>query len=331
MLNRYYFYNNPDMDPYNTLALEESFLQNIAPDEIILYLYSHADTVVIGRNQNVWTECRHEQLLAEGGKLARRVSGGGAVFHDIGNINFSFIVGRECYDLPRQLMVILEAVRSFGIEAEFSGRNDIIADGRKFSGNAFCFRKNGAFHHGTILIKSSVDKINKYLAVPKDKIASKGIASVRSRVVNLTELNPDITPEKMAEALHKSFIAEYGETGEYPLLEKALSESHAIAERNASWDWRFGESPSFDITFGTRFPWGGIELNLKLKDAEVEEARIFSDSMEPDLIADISSQLRGCEFRSDALCAAVGRTPCTGVAQRTILNDIADFIKQQGY
>ncbi len=331
MLNRYYFYNNPDMDPYNTLALEEAFLENIAPDEIILYLYSHADTVVIGRNQNAWAECRHEQLLAEGGKLARRVSGGGAVFHDVGNINFSFIVGRQCYDLPRQLKVILDAVRSFGIEAEFSGRNDITADGRKFSGNAFCFRKKGAFHHGTILIRSSVDKINKYLAVPKDKIESKGIASVRSRVVNLTELNPDITPELMAEALHQSFKAEYGETGEYPLLQKSLAESKAMAERNASWDWRFGESPSFDITFGTRFIWGGVEFNLKLKDAEVTQARIFSDSMEPDLIADIPARLTGCAFRSDALRDAVMGTPCANEAQAAIIKDIADFIAQQNY
>lgn len=331
MLSKYYFYNNPDMDPYNTLALEEAFLQNIAPDEIILYLYSHADTVVIGRNQNAWAECRHEQLLDEGGKLARRVSGGGAVFHDVGNINFSFIVGRENYDLPRQLKVILDAVRSFGIEAEFSGRNDITADGRKFSGNAFCFRKNGAFHHGTVLIKSSVDKINKYLAVSKDKIESKGIASVRSRVVNLTELNPDITPQKMAEALHDSFKAEYGETGEYPLLQKALAESHALAERNASWEWRFGESPKFDITFATRFPWGGVEFNLKLNGAQVQEARIFSDSMEPDLIADIPARLEGCSFRSDALSAAVRNAPCTNEAQSAIIKDIADFIMQQNY
>jgi lipoate-protein ligase A len=330
MLNKFYFYHNTDRNPYQTLALEECVLNHIRPDEIMLYLYSHADTVVIGRNQNAWAECRHETLLADGGKLARRVSGGGAVFHDIGNLNFSFIVGREAYDLTRQLKVILDAVRSFGVEAAFSGRNDITADGRKFSGNAFCFRKDGAFHHGTILMRSSMDKIAKYLAVPKDKIETKGISSVRSRVVNLSELNPDITPDLMARALLSSFQAEYGKTRNYPFTPEIAVETAETEKRNASWDWRFGQSPAFDIRFGTRYPWGGAEFCLNLDGAVVTGAQLYSDSMEPELIAAIPAGLSGVPFRSRALANAVLATPHTP-DQLPLLRDLADFLLKQNY
>ncbi len=330
MPSKYYFYHTQQQNPFETLALEEVFMNHVGEDEMILYLYSHADTVVIGRNQNAWVECRHEQLLGEGGKLARRISGGGAVFHDIGNLNFSFIVGREKYDLHRQLQVILDAVKSFGINAEFSGRNDILADGRKFSGNAFCFRKKGAFHHGTILIGASVDKINKYLAVSKDKIESKGISSVRSRVINLKELNPNVTPELMAQALLQSFSKLYGTPSAPVITPEMKAELAEITQRNASWNWQFGESPAFDITFGTRFPWGNIEFNLSLQDATIQEAKVFSDAMDADFIATLPAQLSGCAFRSDAMVKAISRTPRTA-DQTSMLNDILNFIQQQNY
>ncbi|MDL2236509.1 lipoate--protein ligase [Christensenellaceae bacterium OttesenSCG-928-K19] len=330
MLNKFYFYFNPEHDPHKTLALEEYMVMNVGADEIILYLYTHADTVVIGRNQNAWSECRHEQLLADGGKLARRVSGGGAVFHDIANLNFSFVVSQDNYDLHRQLKVILDAVRSFGIHAEFSGRNDILADGRKFSGNAFCHKKNNAFHHGTIMIDTDTDKLAKYLAVSKDKIESKGISSVRSRVVNLSELNPDITPELIAQALKRSFESEYGVAQPYPITPQIENGVDEIAKRNASWEWLFGQSPSFDISISNRFAWGGIELQLSLRDALIKEARIFSDAMDADLIESIPEYLSGIRFQSQPLADAIRTIPHTQ-EQSQVLDDIADYILEQKY
>ncbi len=330
MENRYYFYVSPNNNPHHTLAVEEYMMNHVSSGEVILYLYTHSDSIIIGKNQNAWAECRHEQLQADGGILARRVSGGGAVFHDMENLNFSFVVGRETYDLHRQLKVMLDAAKQFGVDAEFSGRNDILADGRKFSGNAFCFRKNGAFHHGTILINTDMTKLSKYLAVPKDKIESKGIASVRSRVVNLAELNPEITPESMTQALKKSFAAEYGEPQDYPFSEEAWEEIAEIEQRNCGWDWLFGQTPKFDITIKTRFAWGGAELLIKTKDAIVEDAILYSDAMDADFMETIPKALVGSIFRGSDLISRMQNLPQTP-EQKQIVNDLASYITEQGY
>ena len=187
MLKHFYFYRSDSLCPWHNLAVEEHILMTLPPETCVMYLYQHKNAVIIGKNQNAWKECRTEQLKREGGKLARRISGGGAVYHDMGNLNFSFILDRNDYDLHRQLGIILSAVRKLGISAEFSGRNDILSEGAKFSGNAFCYKKTGAFHHGTILVDADMTKLSRYLSVSKDKIASKGVDSVRSRVCNLKE------------------------------------------------------------------------------------------------------------------------------------------------
>lgn len=325
-----YFYVSPNNNPHHTLAVEEYILEHLQPGEVVLYLYAHTDSVIIGKNQNAWGECRHEKLERDGGKLARRISGGGAVFHDVGNLNFSFIASKELYDLHRQLKVMLDAAKMFGVDAEFSGRNDILAEGRKFSGNAFCVRKSGAFHHGTILIDSDMDKLSDYLSVPKDKIESKGIASVRSRVVNLKELNPEITPERMADALKQAFAAEYGEAADYPFTPEAWDEIKKIEQRNSCWDWIFGESPKFDITIRTRFPWGGLELLLSTHEAKVTNATLYSDAMDADFVETIPAALIGCPFQSAALTQRIRSIPHTD-DQAQLIEDIAAYIEQQRY
>lgn len=330
MSEQHYFYVSSSTDPHHTLAVEEYILAHIRPGDVVLYLYTHTDSVIIGKNQNAWVECRHEKLESDGGKLARRISGGGAVFHDVGNLNFSFITDRNRYDLHRQLKVMLNAAKAFGINAEFSGRNDILAEGRKFSGNAFCMRKDAAFHHGTILISADMDKLAKYLAVSKDKIESKGIASVRSRVVNLAELNPEVTPEKMTEALKTAFAEEYGTPQSYPFTQESWDDIRKIETRNAEWDWVFGESPKFDITIKTRFEWGGIELLLSTKDATIQQAKLYSDAMDADFIETIPAALEYVPFQSSALAKQLRAIPHTQ-EQEYILNDIADYIEQQKY
>ena len=200
-------------DPWLNLSLEELLLGRVGDDEAILYLWQNQHTVVVGRHQNAWRECHAEKLEADGGKLARRLSGGGAVYHDLGNLNFTFIVPKPAYDLHRQLKVILGAARTVGVDAEFSGRNDILADGRKFSGNAFYHGRKASYHHGTILIDVDMTVLQKYLNVPQQKMAAKGVTSVKSRVINLRELVPTLTIEEMQQAMMQAFIAEYGEIG----------------------------------------------------------------------------------------------------------------------
>lgn len=331
MIKQSYTYVSESRDPHETLALEEYMLEHIRPGEIILYLYTHKNSVIIGKNQNAWAECRHELLAREEGKLARRISGGGAVYHDVNNLNFSFIVDKNEYDLRRQLSVILAAVRSFGIEAEFSGRNDIIADGKKFSGNAFCHRKGGSFHHGTILINVDKSNLARYLQVSKDKIESKGIASVRSRVCNLTEYNPDINNENMTQALFAAFEKEYGEPLPYGFTPEARLEVKKLAKRNAEWEWLFGNTPHFDITIKNRFEWGGVEICFALKDGITQEVKIYSDAMDADFIQTISAALIGLKFKSDVLADSLKSIGCSDAQQKAMLNDIGSFILEKSF
>ena len=205
-------------DPWYNLALEEHLLRTIGPDQVVLYLWQNQGTVVIGRNQNAWKQCRCRELEADGKKLARRLSGGGAVYHDLGNLNFTFIMERRNYNLERQLGVILKAVGKQGIEAEFSGRNDIVVQGRKFSGNAFYFEELSAYHHGTILVDVDFEDMTRYLQVSQAKMRSKAIESVQARVVNLKSLNPDISIETMAAALAEAFVEVYGGEGRRKLF-----------------------------------------------------------------------------------------------------------------
>lgn len=186
-----------------TWAVEEYLFFHCQKEECILYLWQNQHTVVIGRNQNAWAECLTEKLENEGGYLARRLSGGGAVYHDLGNLNFTFLVNKENYNVDRQLEVIQKAVAKFGVCTEKSGRNDILINGRKFSGNAFYKEGSRCYHHGTIMLDVKLDEMSKYLTVSKEKLQSKGVNSVKSRVVNIKELVPDITVDRMKEALRE--------------------------------------------------------------------------------------------------------------------------------
>ena len=331
MISKPYYYIAESNDPHITLALEEVLLEGIGPGEIILYLYTHKNSVIIGKNQNAWAECRHDLLLKENGKMARRISGGGAVFHDVGNLNFSFIVDRREYDLHRQLSVIVQAVKSFGIKAEFSGRNDILVDGKKFSGNAFCHRRNGSFHHGTILIDVDKENLAKYLQVSKEKIESKGIKSVRSRVCNLREYNPNVSIQNMTDALICAFEKEYGTAQPYRPTDGAKEKSFELSRRNGEWEWLFGETPTFDIAFSTRFEWGGVEMGFVLKNGLIETARLYSDAMDADFIQEIQTVFKGMPLKSKTLAKTVKALPAQNDLQKTILRNLGDLLLEKGF
>ncbi len=316
-------------DPWYNLAFEEYLLERVGKDEVILYLWQNDNTVVIGRNQNAWKECRCELFEKEGGKLARRLSGGGAVYHDLGNLNFTFLMGKENYNLKKQLKVILEAVRDRGIDAEFSGRNDLIVDNKKFSGNAFYFGNKAAYHHGTILVDTDFSKMVEYLQVSEEKIKSKGIDSVRSRVINLRELESNLTIDDMKRAMAVSFSKIYG--GE-PEIEEVNTEkfsgSKDLYNKYSSWEWRYGRTPDFDITFEKRFDWGDIEVGLKASQGHIEEAEVYSDAMEADLIEEIAEVLVGIPFKKDKILETIASID-VDTEKENILNDIKGWLQKR--
>ena len=205
MINKLLIYTSENYDPYENLAKEKLLLDNVKEDEMILYLWQNQNTVVIGKNQNAYAECATELLKKDGINLARRLSGGGAVFHDLGNLNFTFISSTQNQSTENNLKIIALACKMSGIETLVSGRNDILAEGRKFSGNAFYNSKGKSYHHGTILICADEDKLSRYLTPSKAKLKAKGVKSVRSRIINLSEINPDISCDIMKENLIKAF------------------------------------------------------------------------------------------------------------------------------
>ena len=300
---------SPLTDPHYNLALEETLLAR-AEDAVILYLWQNQNTVVIGRNQNPWKECRTALLQQEGGHLARRLSGGGAVFHDLGNLNFTFLMPQPLYDLEKQLAVIQRAVRSFGIEAERSGRNDILARGRKFSGNAFYKNGKAAYHHGTILIGADLDRLSRYLNPSKAKLAAKGVDSVRSRVGNLRELKPGLSIGDMKAALTAAFAEIYG--GAVEKLE--VTPDPALAERYGSWEWNFGQRLPFSFEWEDRLDFGCVRIEAEVENGIIRSAKVFSDAMDWQLPERLEAALTGTRLDGAAL---IKKAPeFTGVFQR---------------
>lgn len=289
-------------DPYRNLAAEEMLLRYVESDEVLLYLWQNDNTVVIGRNQNAWRECSLDIIAASQGKLARRLSGGGAVFHDMGNQNFTFIAHKGLYDVSKQSDVICLAAQKFGIEAQRTGRNDITASGRKFSGNAFYSTGSVSYHHGTVLLSSDMSKLGEYLTPSKEKLQAKGVESVRSRVVNLCELNPEITPERMRRALIEAFEEIYGNTTEYigeTVLDK--DEWESLREHYSSREWILGKQSSFDRKFHARLSFGEIELQFSVSDGIIEKAAIYSDAMNADWVDAVREALCGCGYDTDSI------------------------------
>ena len=295
-------------NPYWNIAVENHLLSLPESEVVTLYLWKNRRTVVIGQNQNPFSECNVEALEADGGFLMRRKTGGGAVYHDDGNINFSFVVPKALYDQTRQFSVIQRAVLDFGIVAELSGRNDLLAierdrsgatdaskEGRKFSGNAFSKGKYQDLHHGTILIKGNMEDLQRYLKPKPAKLQKHGVASVRSRVVNLSELNAEITSESIVPHLRNAFEEVYGgkatEVGFDDII--ARPEVQRLYEEFASPEWKYGRWRSFTAQRSAQFDWGGVEVSLDIDNGIIRDVQIASDALDLAALDAVRQKLTG--------------------------------------
>lgn len=302
MITRTRIYETNGTDPDANLALEEYLLFHTEAGECILYLWQNQHTVVIGKNQNCWKECDVTRLNEEGGHLARRLSGGGAVYHDLGNLNFTFLVRKEDYDLDRQLRVIEKAVESFGIPVEKSGRNDLLAAGRKFSGNAYYTSGDFCYHHGTLLVDVDTQKLGRYLTVSRAKLEAKGVDSVRSRVGNLKELCPGMTIFTLKKAMKKAFLEVYPEENiNASEAENASAELEKLHQKYASWDWKYGRRLTFTNQFSGRFAWGGVDLELQVDSGIIKNAAFYTDALNTEL-SGFAKEIEGCPYEAECLC-----------------------------
>lgn len=306
MITNLQFYQGTKNDPYENLALESFFLQNNPPDTCICYLWQNQKTVVIGKNQNAWRECSVELLESEGGRLARRLSGGGAVFHDLGNLNFTFIAPLADYSVSRQLDVICRAVEQFGLSIQKSGRNDLLANGRKFSGNAFQKSRRCGCHHGTLLVDTDLAQMSRYLTASAEKLQSKGVSSVKSRVVNLKDLCPSITIERLSQAILYAFGQVYGlSVQSIPKTEIDWERVRKKADVLSSWQWRYGKDIPFSFELSHRFFWGEILLRFVVNSGRTVKVQVFSDAMDTDFIERIPVLLQDLPVSFSAFAEAL--------------------------
>lgn len=292
-------------DPWFNLAVEEAIFRQMSVRQRVMFLWRNNDTVVIGRAQNPWKECNTRKMAQDGVKLARRRSGGGAVFHDLGNTCFTFMAGKPAYDKTVSTQIIIAALAEVGVSAEVSGRNDLVIHSphgdRKISGSAYFETLDRGFHHGTLLINTDLNRLASYLNPDAKKLISKGITSVRSRVMNLAEIDADITHQKVCNALVNHFFNYYGEQVKAEIISPTnLPDLPGFIDtyaKQSSWEWNFGQAPAFSHILETRFAWGGVELYFDIDKGKISASKIYTDSLEPSPLELFSQQLMGKKYQ----------------------------------
>ena len=317
------FYVSPSRDGHRNLAADEWLLDNLNEGDMALYFYINANAVIIGKNQNPWRECNLKRMEEDGVQLVRRITGGGAVYHDEGNLNFSFIAGNDRYDEHKQFELILTAVRSLGIPCEFSGKNDLKADGMKFSGNAFCARKHTRQHHGTLLVNANLAKLANYLNPDPKKLKAKGVTSVRQKVCNLSDFVPGLATEDVLAAVKKAYAEVYGAFEEFVPTEDDLKGIEEYYKKQSSWEWAMGSTPDFGIELDERFDWGSVQLHIDVEKSVIERIKVYSDANDAQLPDVIEESLKGVRFGREDMAAALRRA---GIPQ---LNELADWLMTQ--
>lgn len=287
-------------NPWFNLATEDWIFNTLNPDSHTLFLWRNSETVVIGRSQNPWVECKTDKMEADDVFLARRQSGGGAVFHDLGNTNFTFLSPSDAYDQEANFTIIINALKKLGIDATLSGRNDMQVGDRKISGSAFRHAADRSFHHGTLLVNANMQKLGDYLNPHLLKLKAKGIKSVRARVANLVDFNETINHETLSEAIIEAFCEYHGESAQVEQLDEAsLAKQptlNAYYQQMADWDWRFGKTPEFTHHIETRFDWGMMDVHIDVKQAMITEVVIFSDALNVELIDLLKNTLTGVKY-----------------------------------
>ena len=294
-------------DPRINLAIEEYALKYLDSNESYLLFYINEPSIIIGKNQNTIEEINTAYVEEQKIHVVRRLSGGGAVYHDKGNLNFSFITkddGESFHNFKKFTEPVVQALEKLGVKAEMSGRNDIIAsDGRKISGNAQFSTKGRMFSHGTLLFDSEIDSVVSALKVKKDKIESKGIKSVRSRVANISEyLEEKITIEQFRELLLRNIFDGIEPAPTYELKEDDWKKINEISqERYKNWDWNYGKSPKFNYQHSNRFPVGQIDVRLEVQKGIIHNCKIYGDFFGVGDVEEVEQALIGTRYEKEEL------------------------------
>lgn len=298
-----YIRNNSN-DPFYNLAFEEYFFKLETIDDAVLLLWQNGPSVIIGRYQNTIEEINEDFIDENKINVVRRNTGGGAVYHDYGNLNYSFIVPSEekKIDFETFTKPVIDALKEMGIEASLAGRNDLVVDDAKFSGNAQYTYNNRLLHHGTLLFDTDLTTLDKALKMKKGKIESKSIKSVRSKVTNLKPyFNEDVDVNRFKEKLLEHFYSA-GNMTEYHVTAEDRKNIEALADdKYRTWKWTYGESPKCNVIRGSRFKSGYIEFRFQIEKGLIADAYIYGDFFSGKNAYELLDKFKGIEYKREAI------------------------------
>lgn len=292
-----------DTDAYFNLAAEEYVFDRMDRTEEYLLLWQNRNAIVVGKHQNTVEEVNAQYVQEHGVQVVRRLSGGGAVYHDMGNLNFTIIGDAEGnkFNFQKLSQPIVQTLGRMGAEVQFSGRNDLLMDGRKISGNAQFVRGSRLLHHGTLLLHSDLDMISNVLTVKGDKIESKGVKSVRSRVTNINDHAPNITIPDFKALLEETLLKDR-DIQHYVFTETDRAGITALRENKYStWEWNYGRSPEYDIRKERRFSGGGVCLYMRVNEGVIQSIRIMGDYFGDGEIEDMENRLVNVKLNEQAV------------------------------
>ncbi len=307
--------HNPFTEPYFNQASEEFLLTT--RDEDIFMLWQNENAIVVGKHQNTLAEINLETVNDKKIKVVRRLTGGGAVYHDLGNLNFTFIMnygeGQPEIDFKKYTLPIIGVMAELGVKAEFSGRNDILIDGQKFSGNAehIYHRKKRVLHHGTLLFSSQISDLSAALKVNPLKFEDKAVKSVRSRVTNISShLKDPITVEEFRDQVMRYIVRIYSDTKTYHFTDSDIKAIQQLAdEKYSQWHWNFGYSPKYAFQKGIKTPGGHLEVHLNVDKGMIQGIKIYGDFFSKKDIEEVETALIGKEHREEIILESLKKIP----------------------
>ncbi len=328
-----YVPNNYSNDPQMNLAIEEYLLRREDITDDILLFYINKPSIIIGRNQNTTEEINTSYVEEHDIQVVRRLSGGGAVYHDLGNLNFSFITNKSqenTQNFKKFTKPVIEALDHLGVQAELSGRNDILVNGAKVSGNAQFNGRTRMFSHGTLLYNADLSNVAKALNVKPSKIESKGVKSVRSRVANISEFLPDHLKNLHTEEFRdriRDIILQASTNNTYTLTDRDWDGIEALMEdRYNNWEWNYGKSPKSNVTKEHRFPFGEIEAKMQIDKGIIQSIKIYGDFLGNGNVADIETRLTQQPYQPQAMRTALADLTITPYFNGLTNDEFVDFL-----
>lgn len=323
------YLKNPSTNPYYNMAFDEYCLESLPIDEPVFFLWQNRPAVIVGYNQEVNTEVNLDYLKEKGIDLVRRVTGGGAVYHDLENLNYT-IVGRSEdleRDYPEYAALMMKALQALGVPATLSGRNDILVEGKKVSGFAKRVCKNRLMVHGTLMYNVDVDVLTHVLNPSTTKLQSKGIASVRSRVTNLCNYLPELSDIQAFKNRLEEILSNNYSDAEYKLSEADLANIQQLTnEKFATWEWNYGRSPKATLVHSARLACGTVEIHLTLAENRIASCRFGGDFLGNLPASDIEKALTGIPYEINEIRKCLSKLEISRYFDRVSADNLLEMM-----